>query len=130
MIARACSMRNVQAIEAALGDYVISERPLSADEWAAERATQIEASTIVNRTDAAEAPGEEPQPNVTAIEHYIISDQPMTEDEWIMQRTVVEQKKAENEAFSHQTMIEGNPVIEGSATETRHSADTPEDTDT
>ena len=38
--ARACSMRDVQAIEAALGDYVISERPLTENEWAAERAIE------------------------------------------------------------------------------------------
>jgi len=38
-------MRDVQTIEAALGHYVISERPLTADEWAAERASQIDATS-------------------------------------------------------------------------------------
>ena len=44
---------------------------------------------------------------------YILSDKPLSEQEWIEQRTVAEQKRK---------------TIEGSATETRHSADTPEDT--
>jgi hypothetical protein len=45
---------------------------------------------------------------------YILSDKPLSEQEWIEQRTIVEQKRK---------------TIEGSATETRHGPDTPEDTE-
>jgi hypothetical protein len=54
--------------------------------------------------------------DVQQSEHgvYILSDKPLSEQEWIEQHTIVEQKRK---------------TIEGSATETRHSADTPEDTE-
>ena len=45
---------------------------------------------------------------------YILSDRPLSEQEWIEQRTVAAQTRK---------------AIEESATETRHSADTPEDTE-
>jgi hypothetical protein len=64
-----------------IGHYVISEQPLAADEWAAERAAQIEAPTIVNRTD-----GKSRNRTSPLIAHYILSDKPMTEQEWIEAR--------------------------------------------
>jgi hypothetical protein len=48
LIAGACSVRDVQAIEAAFGHHAISERPVTADQWAAEPTTQVEAATIVD----------------------------------------------------------------------------------
>jgi hypothetical protein len=77
-----------------IGHYVISEQPLAADEWAAERAAQIEAPTIVNRTD-----GKSRNRTSPLIAHYILSDKPMTEDEWMMRRTIVERNEAEKRSL-------------------------------
>ena len=84
--ARACSLRDVQAIEAALGDYV---------GWNGQPPNTTAAISGKNRRpdrwrDVQQLQGE--------IGHYIISDRPMSEEQWIRERTLIEAKP--NTSFS------------------------------